>query len=134
MLASKANRVIGNDVIGRTVDRTPLSAMGGNRTLPLYGYRVAGVPKFKLSRLRDIGWNEWNPISLNRTESAEDEYDSYLLGAAGRLWNGDSEEAVASYLADIEANHMGLGHGFGIKLRALATAKAIREYAESLRT
>lgn len=95
---------------------------------------MVGRPKFELSRLREIDWTEWNPISLNRTESAEDEYDAYLLQAAGRLWDGDSEEIVASYLADIEANHMGLGHGFGIKLRALATAKAIREYAESLRT
>ena len=95
---------------------------------------MVGRPKFTLARLRDIGWTEWNPISLNRTESAEDEYDSYLLQAAGRLWNGESEEAVASYLADIEANHMGLGHGFGIKLRARATAKAICDYAESLRT
>lgn len=95
---------------------------------------MADRPKFKLSRLRDIGWTEWNPIGLNRTETAEDEYDSYLLQAAGRLWNGESEEAVASYLADIEANHMGLGHGFGIKLRALATAKSLQEYAESLRT
>jgi hypothetical protein len=89
---------------------------------------------FKLSRLREIGWAEWNPISLNRDESADDEYDSYLLQAAGRLWNGESEEAVASYLADIEANHMGLGHGFGIKLRARATAKAVNEYVNSLRS
>jgi hypothetical protein len=91
-------------------------------------------PRFKLSRLREIGWTAWNPIGLTRTESADDEYDSYLLQAAGRLWNGDTEEAVASYLADVEANHMGLGHGFGIKLRALATAKAIHEYAETLRS
>jgi hypothetical protein len=94
---------------------------------------MANRPTFKLSRLRDIGWTEWNPIGLKRDESAEDEYDSYLLQAAGRLWNSATEEAVASYLADIEANHMGLGHGFGIKLRALATAKAIHNYIQSLR-
>ena len=94
---------------------------------------MAVRPTFKLSRLREIGWAEWNPIGLHRTESAEDEYDSYLLQAADRLWNGEPEEAVAAYLADIEANHMGLGHGFGIKTRALATARAIHDYAKSLR-
>jgi hypothetical protein len=91
-------------------------------------------PTFKLSRLREIGWTEWNPIGLDRDEDVEDEYDSYLLHAAGRLWNGESEEAVASYLADIEANHIGLGEGSGIKPRAFATAKAISEYAKSLRS
>lgn len=90
-------------------------------------------PKFKLSRLREIGWDEWDPIGLKGVEGAEDEYDTYLLQAAGRLWNGESEEDVATYLADIEANHMGLGHGFSIKLRARATVRAIQDYADSLR-
>jgi hypothetical protein len=94
---------------------------------------VAVRPKFSLSCLREIGWRAWNPIDLERTESAEDEYDSYLLQAAGRLWNGESEAKVADYLAGIEAEHMGLGHGFGIKLRARATAKGIQIYLESLR-
>jgi len=91
-------------------------------------------PQFKLSRLREIGWAQWDPIGLNGVEGAEDEYDAYLLQAAGRLWNGASEEEVATYLAGIEAEHMGLGHGFGIKLRARATAKAIHAYANSLRS
>ncbi len=94
---------------------------------------MASRPNFKISRLREIGWTEWNPICLNRAESMEDEYDSYLLQAAGRLWNGETVDTVASYLADIEANHMGLGQGFGIKLRAAATSKAIYDYAVSLR-
>lgn len=94
---------------------------------------MAARPTFNLFRLRDIGWTEWNPISLERAESADDEYNAYLLQAAGRLWNGQSEEAVAAYLAHIEANHMGLGHGFGIKLRAKATATAIHRYVQSLR-
>jgi hypothetical protein len=91
-------------------------------------------PTFKISKLREIGWTEWNPIGLDRDEGVEDEYDSYLLHAAAYLWNGESKEAVASYLADIEANHMDLGYGFGINRRALATAKAIGEYARSLRS
>jgi hypothetical protein len=94
---------------------------------------VTDRPKFRLSRLREIGWSQWDPIGLSGVEGAEDEYDTYLLQAAGRLWNGESEEDVANYLAGIEADHMGLGHGFGIKLRARATVKAIHGYANSLR-
>ena len=90
-------------------------------------------PKFKLSRLRDIGWTEWNPIGLDRAETVDDEYDSYLTQAAGRLWNGETEEAVAAYLTDIEANHMGLVPGIGLDPRAAATAKAIHDYVRSLR-
>ena len=111
-----------------------MPAMGGKRTFTMYAHHVAARPKLKMSRLREIGWAEWNPIGLNRSESADDEYDSYLLQAAGRLWNGESEEAVASYLGDIEANQMGLGHGLGIKLRALSTAKAVHEYVNSFRS
>ena len=59
---------------------------------------MATRPKFKISRLREIGWTEWNPIGLDRDEYTEDEYDSYLLQAAGRLWNGASSEEVATTL------------------------------------
>ena len=95
---------------------------------------MSARPEFKLSVLREIGWSQWNPVGLERLwDDTDDEYDSYLLQAAGRLWNGEDEEAVASYFASIEEDYMGLGHGFGIKHRARATAKAIHDYVESLR-
>ena len=54
---------------------------------------MAERAKFKLSRLREIGWSLWDPIGLSGFEGTlDDEYDSYLLQAAGRLWNGASAE------------------------------------------
>jgi hypothetical protein len=41
-----------------------------------------------------------------------DEYDSYLMQAAGRLRRGESSSDVADYLAKIEVEHMGLGGSF----------------------
>jgi hypothetical protein len=32
----------------------------------------------------------------------DDEYDGYLLQAAGRLWNGASAEEVTDYLVTLE--------------------------------
>ena len=63
-----------------------------------------------------------------------DEYDSYLLQAAGQLWHGQADEAVASYLIEIETEHMGLTAVPGMRLRALEVAKTMREYVETLRT
>ena len=91
-------------------------------------------PKFKISRLREIGWAKWDPIGLSGTESwPEDEYDSYLLQAAGRLWNGASRQEVASYLVSIETEYMGLGEAPGIQQRANEVADALRKYVTELR-
>jgi hypothetical protein len=90
-------------------------------------------PKFKLSRLREIGWS-WDPIGLaNLEDRPDDEYDSYLLQAAGRLWNGASQEEVADYLASIEAEYMGLGDGPGVRPRADEVVRALSEYVAELR-
>ena len=54
-------------------------------------------PKFTPSRLRELGSSRGDPISLGGMEDRpDDEYDSYLLQAAGRLWNGASEEEVTT--------------------------------------
>ena len=87
--------------------------------------------RLRLSRLRDIGWSIWDPIGLLGPDQKwddedclpfADEYDSYLMQAAGRLRNGESALDVASYLADIEVNHMGLG---GSVEAALENAKKV---------
>ena len=91
---------------------------------------------FQLSRLRDIGWSKWDPIGVGGPDHGwpADEYDSYLLQAAGQIWNGQPEEAVADYLVKIETEHMGLTTVPGIQARALYVAKAVHEYVETLRT
>ena len=99
--------------------------------MPLLDPPLTPRPKLKLSRLRDIGWSLWDPIGLisagqnwNDEECLPfaDEYDSYLIQAAGRLRNGDSEADVASFLATIEVEHMGLGGSYKV---AFVNAKRV---------
>lgn len=91
-------------------------------------------PEFDLSRLRKIGWELWDPIGLRGLDAdVEDEYDSYLLQAAGRTWNGASEDELVDYLISVETEHMGLGEGRGIRTRGRAVAKALADYVSELR-
>ena len=95
---------------------------------------MSARPKFKLSRLREIGWAKWDPIGLHGTDSQpDDEYDSYLIQAAGRLWNGATEEEVADYLVSIESEYMGLGEAAGAYQRACEVADALSRYVAELR-
>lgn len=93
-------------------------------------------PKFKLSVLRDIGWSKWDPIGVGGPDHGwpADEYDDYLLNAAGQLWDGRSDEEVAGYLVKMETENMGLDTFPGIRLRALEVASTMRRYVEKLRT
>jgi len=63
----------------------------------------------------------------------EDEYDTYLLKAAGNLWNGDGLDQVAEFLVTVDAEWMGLGHAPGMEESALQVAIAISRYVQSLR-
>jgi len=110
--------------------------------MPLLDPPLTPPPKIKLSRLRDIGWTKWDPIGLLREgqrwddedcRAFADEYDSYLLAAAGQLRRGASEKEVVRYLIDIEANHIGLGRTWRAKARARAVVAAIQA-AEDLWT
>jgi hypothetical protein len=93
----------------------------------------------ELSRLRDIGWEQWDPIGLlaegdtwNHKPFA-DEYDSYLLHVASLLWNGKSKNEAITYLDWVGSEHMGLGplteaaHNASIK-----TVELIAEYLQLL--
>jgi len=63
-----------------------------------------------------------------------DEYDAYLLQAAGQLWNGKSDEEVADYLVRIETDHMGLEAVPGIRERALEVARSLNVYVATVRS
>ena len=96
-------------------------------------------PSFvKLSVLRDIGWDHWDPIRLNGSEGgwrrshAADEYDRYLRRVAGGLESGEPNEALVDYLVRIETEHMGLTPTSTARRRAEATVAAIREHVESI--
>jgi hypothetical protein len=96
---------------------------------------VTNRPSFQLSRLREIGWAKWDPIGVGGPEHGwpADEYDSYLLQAAGQIWNGQSDEEVADYLVRIETDNMGLDAVPGIRSRTLEVARAMRDHVESAR-
>ena len=88
-------------------------------------------PKIRLSNLRDIGWQLWDPIGiLSKGESWEgepfaDEYDSYLMQAAGRLRRDQPTSEVIQYLVDIEIYHMGVARRKTAEHRATRTVEAI---------
>jgi hypothetical protein len=97
---------------------------------------MSNRPTVQLSHLREIGWAKWDPIGVGGPDHGwpADEYDSYLLQAAGQLSNGHSDAEVADYLLQIETEQMGLEAASGIRSRALDVAKAIRDYVETLRS
>jgi len=91
-----------------------------------------------LSKLRDIGWNLWDPIGLlgssgpfagkwsdEENQGFADEYDSYLISAASQLRQGEPPNQVVSYLVHIEADYMGLGERPTSRIRAAAVVEAI---------
>lgn len=61
-------------------------------------------PKIQLSRIRQIGWDHWDPIGIRSfgtdgwKEGAADEYDAYLLQVVGKLHRGEPIESAISYL------------------------------------
>lgn len=103
--------------------------------MPFLDPPLTPPPKIKLSRLRDIGWSIWDPIGLlgsgQKWDDEDclpfaDEYDSYLLQAAGQLRRGVSDATVASFLVQIETEHMGLGTGQSALDRAKQVVSAIQ--------
>lgn len=92
----------------------------------------------KLSCLREIGFSEWDPIGLLAKGEVwdhkpfADEYDPYLLEAAGRLRRDWIVDDAVEFLMKIECDHMGLGLRATSRPRAEATAKAIRAYLDSV--
>lgn len=85
---------------------------------------------FDIGKLRVIGFEQWDPIGV---PVPDDEYDTYLLKAAGNLWNGETVEKVADYLMNVEVDWMGLSLVPGVKERARQVAGAISDYVQSLR-
>ena len=95
-------------------------------------------PRLKLSRLRDIGWNLWDPIGLLGADGPftgkwsdegnlgfADEYDNYLISAASQLRQGKPRDQVVSYLLSVEADYMALGQSPTSRERAEAVVAAI---------
>jgi hypothetical protein len=97
-------------------------------------------PKIKLSSLREIGWSCWDPIGLKEISDGDwrdggacaDEYDGYLLQAAGRLRQGEPAAEVVAYLEETETGHIGMTRNATTHQRAEATVAAVRDYLADL--
>lgn len=122
------------------MDRGPRPQWVFVRHLLSYSPPMSEPSKVKLSRLREIGWSQWDPIGLSQMGDdhwkdggpCADEYDSYLLGVVGRLRRvGPASDAV-SYLEEIEIDHMGGGRNSTTRSRAEATVAAIADYLATL--
>ncbi|WP_231860111.1 hypothetical protein [Bordetella parapertussis] len=113
-------------------------AMAGENDGPIESMmKISPQPRAKLSKLRDIGWELWDPIGLlepgfypgkwdeEANRPFADEYDSYLLDAAGQLRRGVPRVQVVDYLVRIETQHMGLQEGPTTRDRAEAVVAAI---------
>jgi hypothetical protein len=97
------------------------------------------IAKLELSRLRQIGWDEWDPIGIRSIDDhswrgpAADEYDQYLLHAARLLLGGAGKERAIEYLDMIASEHMGLGKKTEAgRIAAVRTVDAIAAYLGSL--
>jgi hypothetical protein len=92
-------------------------------------------PSIRLSRLRDIAWSLWDPLGLmppgeawndEANQTFADEYDTYLVHAAGQVRRGAPDAEVVAYLVGIETGYMALGETSGREERARAVVAAIR--------
>ena len=58
-------------------------------------------------------WNIWDPLGVNDTPGARDEYYSYIGGVFHLLEDRASKEAMADHLHRIATGRMGLSENLG---------------------
>jgi hypothetical protein len=56
----------------------------------------------------EILWNDWDPIRVNETEEARNEYQSYTPQVFSFRINNSDNETIARHLYKIETEIMGL--------------------------
>lgn len=84
-----------------------------------------------LARLRLIGWAIWNPIGLGGPPATPaDEYDHYLIQAAGMIVSGRSEAEVAEYFVRCVEVEMGMTPADHAAAQTTAAAIKTRVQAE----
>jgi hypothetical protein len=100
---------------------------------------VTRYPKLQLSRLRRIGWDEWDPIGLaspawdDRRKTGNNEYDPYLLQVVAMLQGGKATQEASAYLDEIASEYIGLGPRSAAGREASArTVEAIAAYLRTL--
>ena len=74
--------------------------------------------------IREILMREWDPIHVQDIPEAQDEYDGYVGGVYRLLASGASEVTIATHLASVERESMGLPTS---SEALLAVARHLRE-------
>jgi hypothetical protein len=88
----------------------------------------------QLSKLREIGWQHWDPLGLRGSEhTSPDEYDTFLIHAAGRLWDGAAEQDVTDYLLKAETDSMAINVAPESRRRARLVVAALSAYVSRCR-
>ena len=73
--------------------------------------------------VRELFWNEWDPIGVNTALEAKDEYDRYADRAYAMLmFENCSAEQIAEYLYYISSEYMGMGASQRLRVLANETA------------
>ena len=67
---------------------------------------VKESPLYK--HIDEILWNDWDPIGVNDTEAARDEYHSYIPSLYEKLIKGCDVKGLSTYLDHIETVNIGL--------------------------
>ena len=92
-------------------------------------------PKIRLSEIRRIGWQFWDPIGLADgsefgPSNCADEYDGYLLNVVSILCRGGARDEAADYLTASARDHMGVPSADVTASRS--TVDALAEYLAQL--
>jgi hypothetical protein len=58
--------------------------------------------------IREVLMREWDPIHVQDIPEARDEYEAYVGGVYRLLASGASEVSIATHLASVERESMGL--------------------------
>jgi hypothetical protein len=67
-----------------------------------------GKNKSTFQLIDEILWKDWDPIGVNDTTEARDEYRSYVSTLVDLKITGAKYEAIAQHLFQLEVGHMGL--------------------------
>lgn len=62
----------------------------------------------ELEEIKRVLWEEWDPIGVNASPEAADEYDMYAVPIYVQLHQGASVEGVTDYLEWVVTDRMGL--------------------------
>jgi len=82
--------------------------------------------------VRDVLWQEWDPIGVNKLSTADDEYDSYAPPLVHMLLDGASPESIAQQLIDFEGNAIGLSNTGASLNRAFEVAERLCAIRDSV--